>query len=892
MRKRLALAIGLYLVAGGGLAQHSEKPHADGKLFLSSEQRVFTSRALQAIAFPLGGIGTGTISVGGRGDLRDWEIFNHPGKGKDLPYSFFALWTEVKGGGSVTKVLERELFPPYSSGGFGSPADQVSGLPRLREARFRGEYPFAWIDFQDPDLPVQVSLEAWNPLVPLNATDSGIPAILLTWRLINLSGKPVRYALASTLFNPIGTDGYDFGSSRLGQNLNEFVDAGTFRGLRLSSRRLEPEDPAYGTMALATTWRSVTAQTHWYRGGWWDGVHLFWDDFSADGDIAPVTEAKPSPQGKSDVGVLVLKGSLEPGESVALPLILAWHFPTRVNTWNWQPEVKGKPVRNWYATQWRDAWDVVSYVVENLPRLEQQTRRFHDALFGSTLPWYVLEAVSSQLSTLRTNTCWRAEDGTFFAFEGCSNTSGCCPMNCTHVWNYEQTLAFLFPDLERSMREVDFLHNLREDGSMAFRTLVPLGPYLWDLKPAADGQMGTILKAYREWKLSGNTDWLRKIWPGVVKALEYAWTAENAWDADRDGVMEGEQHNTFDIEFYGPNPMTGTLYLAALRAASGMAAALGDARRAREYEALARKGGERLDKLLWNGQYYEQKVTVSADAELPEHLRTPGQEDFPKYQIGSGCLSDQLQGEWWARVVGLSGVLPEAHVREALKSVFAFNWQRELRNYPNVERVFGLNDEPGLLNCTWPRGGKPKLPLVYASEVWTGVEYEVAALMLYEGLVREGLSIVRGVAERYDGLRRNPWDQEECGHHYARALSSWSLLLALSGYQVDAVKSRMAFAPVLRQNRFRCFWSSAEAWGTYEQRPGQGTAELRVLWGEQRLRSLALGWQKSVPKRVNVSVNGEVVPARVSSTAGGFVLDFPEEVRIPEGEALLVELEF
>lgn len=891
MRWKLALTVGFFVVAGGALARHRVQPYPDELLFTASDQRIFTGETLRAVAFPLGGIGTGTVSLGGRGDLRDWEIFNHPGKGKDLPYSFFALWARKEGGTPVAKVLERELFPPYSSAGFGSPADQVSGLPRLREARFRGEYPFAWIDFEDEELPVRVSLEAWNPLIPLDAKNSGIPAAIFTWRLTNPHDKAVRFALAATLFNPVGSDGYDFGSSRLGQNVNAFFDTGTFRGLWMASQRVKPDDPAFGTLALVTSWRDVTVQTHWYRGGWWDGVHLFWDDFAADGDVVPVTETEPSPEGKSDVGTLVLKGVLEPGGTVSVPLVLAWHFPTRVNTWNWQPEVKGKPVRNWYATQWQDARDVACYVVENLRRLEERTRQFHDALFESTLPWYVLEAVSSQISTLRTNTCWRAEDGTFFAFEGCSNTSGCCPMNCTHVWNYEQTLAFLFPELERTMREVDFLHNLREDGSMAFRTLVPLGPYLWDLKPAADGQMGTILKAYREWKLSGNTTWLQKIWPGVVKALEFAWTGENAWDTDRDGVMEGEQHNTFDIEFYGPNPMTGTLYLAALRAAAEMAAALGEKKRAREYASLAHKGAERLNALLWNGQYYEQKVTVPPSQELPEHLRTPGQEEFPKYQVGPGCLSDQLQGEWWARVVGLPGNLPAERVRKALKSVFASNWYRELRNYPNVERVFGLNDEPGLLICTWPRGGKPKLPLVYASEVWTGVEYEVAALMVYEGLLREGLSIVRGVAERYNGLRRNPWDQEECGHHYARALSSWALLLALSGYRVDAVAGKMTFAPVLNRERFRCFWSSAEAWGTYEQRLDKQSVELKVLWGEQRLRAFEIGWTGKRPRSVRVSVDGQPVPARLSGAAKRLKLDFPEEVRVPEARKLLIEFE-
>ena len=103
------------------------------------------------------------------------------------------------------------------------------------------------------------------------------------------------------------------------------------------------------------------------------------------------------------------------------------------------------------------------------------------------------------------------------AFEGCGDNGGCCPMNCTHVWNYVQTVAYLFPDLERSVRQTDFQHNTRPNGDMAFRTLLPLiGDTLWAFKPAADGQMGTVMKAYREWLQCGDREFLEGLWPGVV----------------------------------------------------------------------------------------------------------------------------------------------------------------------------------------------------------------------------------------------------------------------------------------------------------------------------------------------------------------------------------------
>jgi len=210
--------------------------------------------------------------------------------------------------------------------------------------------------------------------------------------------------------------------------------------------------------------------------------------------------------------------------------------------------------------------------------------------------------VSSQAAIIRTTTGLWLEDGNYFGFEGCGDQSGCCPLNCAHVWNYAQSLAFLFPALERTMRETDFLTNVKPDGAMAFRTSLPLGSgVLWGFKPAADGQMGRIISLYRDWQISGDTAWLKKLWPQAKKALDYAWTQ---WDADRDGLMEGEQHNTYDIEFYGPNSMMGAFYLGALKAGAAMAYVAGDVVAAKKYLAMYDKGRAAYDASLWNGEYY------------------------------------------------------------------------------------------------------------------------------------------------------------------------------------------------------------------------------------------------------------------------------------------------
>lgn len=808
----------------------------------SSPSKIYRGMRLREIAFPLGGIGTGTISLGGRGDLRDWEIFNRPAKGFHLPWTFFAGYFQTEEGDGVARVLESRLQPPFT-GASGPPTGRVPGLPRLRMNTFRGEYPFAWLRFNDPALPVQISLEAFNPLIPMDAESSGLPIALLRWRVHNTTQRRVQATVALCLLNPIGLNGENPPGSRyhpqLGHNLNTWREEGTVKGIFMTGAKPQPTEPAYGDLSLATNWPQTTFRLRWERAGWWDDAQNFWDSFvQSKGFLPSDAAADPSPDHQSDVATLALHASLGPGESAKLPFLLAWRFPNLVNYWNQEPEVKDKWLGNWYAVRFDSSWEVARYTLDNLPALEQATRAYHRALYKSTLPREVLDAVGANVSILRSPTVLRTSDGRMNAFEGCGDKGGCCPMNCTHVWNYAQTAAFLFPELERSVRLTDFCHNTRPNGDMAFRTLLPLGPTLWQFKPAADGQMGTIMRAYREWVLSGDKQFLTTIWPAVQRALEFAWQP-GSWDGDGDGVMEGEQHNTYDIEFYGPNPLCSVLYLGALRAAEEIAYALGETAKAQEYRARFEKGSKRVVERLWNGEYFRQIVKGPPKTSQPPTPNQISLEWEPPHQFGEGCLSDQLLGQWLAHTVGLGYLLPQKLVHKAVDSIYRYNWKPDLSQHACVQRCYALNEEAGLLLCTWPLGKRPKYPFPYADEVWTGIEYQVAAHLIYEGRIQEGLDIVRGVRERYNGERRNPWDEFECGHHYARALASWSLLLALSGFYYDAFQKRLAFQPRWQAEPFRCFFAAGNAWGTLLFNPRK-EARVNVLWGTLSLETICL----------------------------------------------------
>lgn len=835
--------------------------------------RRFSGEALREIAFPLGGLGTGTVSLGGYGNLRDWEIFNRPAKGALIPFTFACV--RIAGGGfdqPLIRVLERQPLPPFNYP-HGVPRETGAGLPRFRKATFIGAYPFARVLLHDSRMPLEVSLEVFNPMIPLDTENSSLPLAVLEYHFASRASARMELAVAFSVMNPVGFEKASLVGRRrapyFGQNVNEFRRQDRAAGVLMTSRKHPPDSRRFGSMAVVTAGDDVSYRLRWDHGPWWDEFQRWWDDFLSTGRF-PDNSAEPSADGETEYASLASHFALEPGETRKVAFVIAWHFPNVENHWSREDEGRGTVLKSHYGTRWPSAWEPALHMMNNYDTLRSRSEEYRDSLWASTLPPAVLDAVSSQASIMRTPTVMVLEGKKTFAFEGCNDDSGCCPMNCTHVYNYEQALAQLYPDLERSMRETDFLVNMRDDGSMGFRTAVPLKKGGRVPFPAADGQMGCVMKVYREWQLSGDDDWLRRLWPEVKRALEYAWTQ---WDADRDGVMEGEQHNTYDIEFYGPNTMMGTLYLGALRAAAAMARHLGEPETAATYEQLAAEGGARLDRLLWNGEYYVQTVDES-------HPKAG------KYQYGEGCLSDQLLGQWFAEVVQLGKLLPHEHIRNTLASIFRYNYRRDFQDFPNAQRLYALTDDQGLLLCSWPRGKRPALPFVYSDEVWSGIEYQVAAHLIYEGMVKEGLTVVNAVRDRHDGVRRNPWNEFECGSHYARAMASWSVLTALAGSHYSAPAKELRFHPRYRQSAFRCLFCAGSSWGSYIQ---DGTSdnlevEVRIAEGLLDLARLRVPFSKA-----GSSVSGSAeAKLRIDDTEA--IIEFVSPLRLGGGQSVKLTL--
>lgn len=491
--------------------------------------------------------------------------------------------------------------------------------------------------------------------------------------------------------------------------------------------------------------------------------------------------------------------------------------------------------RPWYSERFKSLNEVIGYWDANQAMLEKNSRLFSDAFYSSSLPAEVLEAVATNLTILKSPTVLRQWDGRFWAWEGCQDSFGSCHGSCTHVWNYAQALPHLFPSLERTLRETEFRVSQNTEGHQNFRVNLPISAPPHNFHAAADGQLGGIMKVYREWRISGDTQWMKDLFPAVKKSLDYC---IRTWDPLHKGYLEEPHHNTYDIEFWGPDGMCTSFYLGALTAFIEMGKELKQP--VKEYTALLSKGKKYMETALFDGEYFIQKIqweglqapnpvdVMSFGGSYSEEALKLLKEEGPKYQYGTGCLSDGILGMWMASVCGLDEVLDNEKVRSHLVAVHKYNLKHDLIDHFNPQRpVYACGKDGGLLLCTWPKGGMLSLPFVYSNEVWTGIEYQVASHLMMKGEVEKGLDIVRECRERYDGRVRNPFNEIECGHWYARAMASYGMLQGLTGVRYDAVDKTMYINSKIGD--FKSFISTDTGFGTIEWKVGKPV--LNVVYG-------------------------------------------------------------
>lgn len=824
--------------------------------------RTYDAAHLDRIALPLGGIGTGTVCLGGRGDLRDFELGNRPAKGFRPSTGFFAVRARPEGGPAQALVAEGPLPYWLYEGAFGSPAAN-HGLPRFAEAEFDAAYPLGQVRLTDPEFPVAVTLQGFNPMIFGDAGRSSLPVAVLRHRIGNRTDTPVEVSVALSLSNFVGANGTE---DRTGGNRNLYRADDTLAAVTLTAPDLDPSAEAAGEFTLALVRpdgpdAAVSHRLGWADLSWGNSLLDFWDDLLDDGRLDPRSSTAARP-------VASLAGSLTlaPGTETELTFLLTWSFPNRRA---WESTGHGGVndyadtiVGNAYSVTHPDSWRTAQQVADRLPELERDTVETVRAVLGTDAPDDVTEAALANLSTLRSPTVFQTADGRYYGWEGVGDRTGSCYGTCTHVWGYEFATTLLFPEISRSFRRTQYLLCTDEQGLMSFRAGLPTTEARNWRVAAADGQMACLVHLYLDWRLSGDDTFLRELWPAARRTLEFCWIP-GGWDADVDGVMEGVQHNTMDVEYYGPNPQMGAWYLAALRGSAEMADALGESDFAATCRRLADSGAAWIDEHLFNGDYYRHEVRgVDSVDDIAPGLRhaSMGSADTkdPDLQLADGCLVDQLVGEYAARLAGLGGVLDPAHVRTALEAVHRRNFRRGLGHHFNHMRTFALGDESALLMCSYGEDRRPARPFPYFNEVMTGFEYTAATGLLQVGATEPGLEIIRAIRDRYDGARRNPFDEAECGHHYARAMASWSAYATLNETAYDG-RSRTLSVPAGR----RAFWTSGDAFGSWNPGTDGEPGTLRVVHGTLHLDRLLIDADVWTPPSASLTpaTPWQVVPA-------------------------------
>ncbi|MCT4643761.1 MAG: non-lysosomal glucosylceramidase [Carboxylicivirga sp.] len=818
---------------------------------------VYAGKSLEAIQFPVGGIGTGCIQYDGNAVPRFWQIFNNMTH-DFVPNSFFAVRVKSKNGVQVRALQTKD----------------VVGFKGMKALEASSQFPFITYDFKD-ELPANISMDVFNPFIPTDLKNSEIPAVFYRFSISNTGDEAIEVSLLASQQNAVGftqvekinrnisfADNYQASinrtlvsgnsSSFYGGNTNT-VKAEENAKVLLMEGGYDKADEHYGQMALVALNNEAEIQ----GAAAWTSSKRLASYFKKTGNIKEKTEIAASKKGMTWSGALNLKLTVLPGETKHLNMILTWYFPNGLNGGHmdkWDAWGKGdwEGQGNNYANYWSNINEVNDYIIKNHKWLMQTSEKFADAYYQTNFPWWLTERLGNQLAILKSRTIFHDKRGYVGLWEGCGSGDGSCSGNCNHVWHYAQSHARLFPEMGRRIKEQSF-EAIKENGQIPYRQ--PAG------SPAFDGQCGDIIGAYREYLLSADKAWLKGQYPAIKKAMNYL---VNKHDTDKDGwLSDAPKHTTYDASMTGNPSILTSLYAVALKASAEMAKVAGDNEQAASWEKMSVNSIKLQDDHLWNGEYYYQ---------------IPGEKRATDYE--NGCMTDQLLGQWWADQLNMGSLYPDYRIHEATKAVLKYNFKSNLKNHIQVSRKFAKDEEAGMVGTTWPGNDRTPYASGYSDEVWTSYEYTIGAALMKYGESRGAATLLRSGYDRYNGVLRegyktdngwgnfgysgNPFGDDECGQFYSRALASWSVLLAAQGFEYNGPEGSIAFNPVWKPEAHTSFFSTAKGWGTFKQtnKGGSLNNKLELAHGTLVLKEIAVPALEAEAAKVSVMLNGQKIACK------------------------------
>jgi len=703
---------------------------------------------------PVGGFGAGTFSRSYRGEFERWHLKTGVHKYESVPANQFSVFARREGDSTAyAHVLATD-----------APTNHALSAWKWNYPVGHGEYaalyPKSWFHYKTAEMPVELTVEQFSPILPNNYKETSYPIAIYNWTAVNPGTTKVTVSLMFSWTNMVGWfrgTGRDFSQANNLQNMNsvrtEQVSGGVMKGIvfdRLRKGAVQEDwDGQFAIAAIESPGVQVSYVQTFMPSG--DGADV-WGPFSSSG-VLPSSPFHFASGGQPLAGAIAVQFTLAPGEKKKIPIVLAWDFPV-VEFGNGRRWLRR--YTDFFGTSGTNAWQIARTGLLEQDGWSRGIDSWQAPYVNNTSQpvWY--------RGMLFNELYYLADGGTLWGREVQTQRSP-----SADIWKrqtfiylecfdypYYSTLDVLFygsmplvkfwPQLDKAsvrefadtvnqeiLTEYLWLWKTQQETKPAYRQRKVKGALPHDLgNPAEDPvilvnqfdwqntnrwkDLNTkyVLMVWRDFYLDGKSDreFLRYNYSGVKQAMEYLLQ----FDHNGDGLIENEGYpdQTYDTWVTrGASAYSGGLYLAALRATEEIARSLGELSTASQYHSLFEKARGTYIKKLWNGSYF------NYDSDSPYH---------------DSIMSDQLAGQWYANLTGLGDIVPVNMRVSALKKIFEFNVMKFAAG--GMGALNGMASDGHVLKDN-----------EQIQEVWVGTTFGLCGEMVAEGLREEAFTTAKGI---------------------------------------------------------------------------------------------------------------------------------------------------